>query len=66
MIAKCDVTCGCTVPDFQRDAIAPGSDGEVTIVYNSAEHSGVQAKNIIVHSNALPEAVSISIEADVR
>ena len=66
MIAKCDVTCGCTVPDFQKDAIAPGSDGEITIVYNSADHNGVQAKNIIVHSNALPEAVTIAIEADVR
>ena len=66
MIAKCDVTCGCTVPDFQKDAIAPGSDGEITIVYNSAEHSGVQDKSIIVHSNALPESVTISIEADVR
>lgn len=66
MIAKTDVTCGCTVTSFTQETIAPGSDGELTIVYNSATHSGWQQKNIIVHSNALPEAVSIYVEADVR
>jgi hypothetical protein len=66
MIAKTDVTCGCTVTDFPRESIAPGADGEVTVEYNSAGKSGFQQKNIIVHSNALPEAVSIAIEADVK
>ena len=66
MIAKCDVTCGCTVPNFPLETIPPGNDGEITIVYNSAGHSGFQQKNIIVHSNSLPEGVSIGIEADVR
>src|SRR6202012_1373878 len=29
MIATADVTCGCTVPDFQKEAIAPYSEGEI-------------------------------------
>ena len=66
MIAKTDVTCGCTTPNFPLESVAPGSDGEITIVYNSEGHSGFQQKNILVHSNAIPEAVSISVEADVR
>jgi hypothetical protein len=66
MIAKTDVTCGCTVPNFPLETIPPGAEGDITIVYNSAGHSGFQQKNIIIHSNALPEAVSISIEADVH
>jgi len=66
MIAKTDVTCGCTVTDFTRETIAPGNEGELTVVYNSEGQSGLQQKNIIVHSNALPDAVSIAIEADVR
>lgn len=66
MIAKTDVTCGCTVPNFPLETIASGAEGEITIVYNSAGHSGFQQKNIIIHSNALPEAVSISIEATVH
>lgn len=66
MIAKTDVTCGCTTPNFPLESIAPGSDGEITILYNSEGHSGPQEKNIVVHSNALPEAVSITVDADVR
>lgn len=66
MIAKTDVTCGCTVPSFPQEPIAPDADGEITIVFNSSGKSGLQQKNIIVHSNAMPEAVSIGIEADIR
>ncbi len=66
MICKADVTCGCTVPGFQLEAIPPDADGEITVEFNTAGKSGFQQKNIIVHSNALPEAVSIGIEADVR
>ncbi|MFI5196002.1 MAG: DUF1573 domain-containing protein [Chitinophagales bacterium] len=66
MVCKADVTCGCTVPKIQDDAVAPGADGELTVEFNTAGKSGFQQKNIIVHSNATPEAVSISIEADVH
>lgn len=66
MIAKTDVTCGCTVPYFPEEPIAPGQEGEITVEFNSAGKSGIQEKNIIVHSNAMPEAVSIGIKADVK
>ena len=66
MIAKTDVTCGCTVPNYPEEPIAPNSDGEITVVFNTSGKSGVQEKNIIVHSNSLPEAVSIGIEADIN
>ena len=66
MIAKTDVTCGCTVPNFQEEPVAPGRDGEITVVFNSSGISGFQQKNIIVHANTLPEAVSIGIEADIN
>ena len=66
MIAKTDVSCGCTVPDYPVDPIAPGADGEITVAYNSAGKSGTQQKTINVHSNANPESITIAIEADVR
>ena len=66
MITKTDVTCGCTVPEFPVDPIMPGNDGEITVMFNTAGKSGVQKKDIVVHANTLPDAVSIGIEADVR
>jgi len=66
IISKADVSCGCTVPSFSKEPIAPGAEGQIMIEYNSAGHPGHQQKNVIVHSNAVPEAISISFEADVK
>ena len=66
LICKADVSCGCTVPKFSEDAVAPGAEGVVVVEFNTAGKTGFQKKNIIVHSNALMEAVSISVEADVH
>ncbi len=66
MIAKSDVTCGCTVPGFPKDAIAPGQEGEITVEFNSANKYGYQEKSVVVHSNAMPESVSIKIDADIK
>ena len=65
MIAKADVSCGCTVASFTLDSIPPSGYGEVSIVFNSANMSGFQQKNIMIHSNALPEAVPVTIEGEV-
>jgi hypothetical protein len=65
MISKTDVTCGCTVPNFPLDPIPPGQDGEMTVEFNTMGKKGFQQKNIIVHANTIPEAVTIGIEADV-
>jgi len=66
MIAKVDVTCGCTVPSFSKSPIPPGGEGEIMIEYNSAHHPGHQKKNVIVHSNGQVEALSIGFEAEVK
>ena len=66
MIAKADVTCGCTVPEFPVDAITAGSDGEIVVVYNTTGKSGITKKDVTIHANTLPEAITIYIEADVR
>jgi hypothetical protein len=66
MIAKTDVTCGCTVTDFPKEPIPPAGEGKLTVQFNTSGKSGIQQKNIIVHSNAVPEAVGISIEADIK
>lgn len=66
MISKTDVSCGCTVPSFPKEPIAPGGTGELMVQFNTSGKGGVQKKNILVHSNAEVEAVSISIEANVK
>ena len=66
MIERTDVSCGCTVPSFSDQPIAPGADGEITVSFNPKGKSGLQHKNILVHSNADPESISIGFDADVN
>lgn len=65
-ISKTDVSCGCTVPSFPLETVPPGQDGDIVVNFDTEGKSGIVQKNIIVHSNAVPEAVSIGIEADVK
>lgn len=66
MIARTDVSCGCTVTSYSLKPVAPGEEGEITVEFNTSGKSGHQQKNVIVHSNAQPEAVSIGFQADVK
>ena len=44
--------CGCTVPDYTKGAIAPGSEGEVTGAFDSNKvQPGEVRKNIVVTTN---------------
>jgi hypothetical protein len=66
MIAKVDVTGGCTVPSFSKDPVAPGAEGEIMVQYNSSGHPGHQEKNLMIHSNAQQDAMSIGFVAEVK
>lgn len=54
-------TCGCTAPEWPREAIAPGATAKIKVVFNSAGKMGMQNKVITVMSNAVnnPERVKI-------
>jgi hypothetical protein len=66
MIARTVVSCGCTVTSYSLQPVAPGAEGEITVEFNTSGKSGHQQKNVIVHSNAQPEAVSIGFQAEVK
>ena len=65
-ISRTDVSCGCTTPSYPQDPIKPGDSSEILVQYNSAHHPGHQQKNVLVHSNAQQESISIGFEADVK
>jgi hypothetical protein len=65
LIAKAEASCGCTVPTFSKEPIAPGGEGEIMVEFNSANKSGHQRKNVMVYSNAQMEKMSVGFEADV-
>lgn len=51
LIDRCDVTCGCTVPSFPKEPIAPGDKGSIKVVFNSSGKSGLNNKTVTVFAN---------------
>lgn len=66
LITRTDVSCGCTTPSFPKQPIPPGGEGDIVVQFNSNGKKGQQHKNVLVHSNAQEEAISIGFDADVK
>lgn len=44
-------TCGCTIPSFSKEAIAPGKEGVIKVVFNSKDKIGRQNKVVTIFHN---------------
>lgn len=51
VIANTETSCGCTVIENPRKTIAPGSEGIITVKFNSKNLQGWQRKDVSVLSN---------------
>lgn len=58
-------SCGCTVPDWPKDPIAPGGKGEIKVQFNSAGKSGDQSKSVTLTANTEPLNTVLNIKAKV-
>jgi hypothetical protein len=58
-------TCGCTVPSWPREPIAPGEESEITVKYNSRGKIGMQNKVITIVSNAVNPRTRVVITTNV-
>ena len=50
-ITRVRPSCGCTSPNWTKEEIAPGSEGFIEVIFNSAGKSGVQSKSVTVTGN---------------
>ncbi|MEO6832193.1 MAG: DUF1573 domain-containing protein [Chitinophagaceae bacterium] len=66
LISKADVSCGCTVPSFPKEPIAPGQADEIIVQFNSHGKTGHQEKNVIIYSNGQIPKMSIGFTAEVE
>lgn len=57
-------SCGCTVPEWPREPIAPGGKGEIKVKYDT-NIGGAFNKSITVNSNAANSVVHLSVKGNV-
>ena len=58
-------SCGCTVPQWPREAIAPGETGEIKVSFNSSGRKGMNNKTVTLTTNTVPNKKVLKITANV-
>ena len=65
IINKVRTSCGCTVPEYTKDAIAPGDSGTIKITFNPEGRPGEFSKSINVFANTTPDRTILRIIGQV-
>ncbi|MDI9357155.1 MAG: DUF1573 domain-containing protein [Chitinophagaceae bacterium] len=65
VISSATGSCGCTIPTYPKEPIAPGEEGKIVVRFNSKGKPGVQNKNITIVSNTYPTINILEIKAMV-
>jgi len=70
IISNAKATCGCTVPNWPREPIAPGDGGELTVVFDTKNKGKVggqlQTKRVTVTANTDPVNSYVNIKGKVE
>ena len=64
VISEAKASCGCTVPEFSKEPVAPGAKGIVKATYNAA-NAGFFDKDVTIMSNASAIDVKLKIKGEV-
>lgn len=65
VISTASATCGCTVPEWPKQPIAPGEKGEIKVVFNSSGKVGPQNKVVTITANTSPAQNQVALKGDV-
>ena len=66
LISNVNTSCGCTVADFSREPINPGTDGHIKASYDSKGHHGFQTRTLTVVSNTNPNQTILRMKGTVQ
>jgi hypothetical protein len=65
IISSATATCGCTIPDYPKEPVAPGAEGLIRVIFNSAGKAGMQNKIISITANTIPSLTELNILGNV-
>lgn len=61
LISYARSTCGCTVPEWPQEPIAPGESGQISVKFDATNRVGRQSKPITIISNTIPNKTVIKL-----
>lgn len=65
VIVNAKGSCGCTVPSYSKDPIAPGAEGQMLVKFNSNGKPNAQNKQVTITANTEAGKEIIKIKAQV-
>ncbi|MCS5490037.1 DUF1573 domain-containing protein [Algoriphagus limi] len=65
VISNVAATCGCTVPSWPKEPVAPGSTAKIEVSFNSAGKMGKQNSVVRIYSNASEPIEKVSLISNV-
>ena len=66
IISTAKGSCGCTVPKWPSEPIAPGGSGQIDVEFDSKGKPGKQAKRVTVTANTVPAQSFLNISGNVE
>ena len=66
IISNAKGSCGCTVPKWPKEPIAPGESGEVTVEFNSKNKKGKRNQKVTITANTNPPQSFIYLKGEVN
>ena len=65
IISNAKGSCGCTVPNYPKEPIAPGATASVDVTFDSKGRTGKQSKAVTLTANTNPNRKVIRIHSEV-
>lgn len=66
IINNVSASCGCTIPEWPRDPIAPKEESSILVRFNSKGKPGPQVKTITVYANTEPAYSELRLQGIVE
>ncbi|MDO5655719.1 MAG: DUF1573 domain-containing protein [Flavobacteriaceae bacterium] len=65
VITNAKATCGCTVPEYSKEPIAPGAKGSMKVSYKAPNTNGKQTKTVTLTTNTASGSERFMITSNV-
>lgn len=65
IITNAKGSCGCTIPYYPTEPIAPGETSEIKVSFNSKGKHGVQRKTVTITANTDPAQTVLNLVSEV-
>lgn len=66
IISSAAGSCGCTVPNYPKEPVAPGAEAKIDVTFDSAGKMGRQSKTVTLVTNAVPNTKVLTITGEVQ